>query len=138
MHDVEAASRYLSSIEELGRIEAWILKETKICKVLKAIGKLNKGKIPLDSEYQITYRASRLLHSFNVIQLEEEEMETKEKEKQKKRAREEEKMKADGLSDRLAAFKIGGAAANSSSTDLCFGPGSEEGSRELSTVAVEE
>ena len=132
MRDVRAASRYLSSIEGLGRIEAWILKETKICKVLKAIGKLDRGKIQLDSEYQITYRASRLLHSFNnVIRLEEEEMETQEKEKQKKRAREEEKKKADGLSDRSAAFKIGGAATNSSSTDLCFGPGSEEGSREF-------
>jgi len=100
VHDVEAASRYLSSIEELGRIEAWILKETKICKVLKAIGKLNKGKIPLDSEYQITHRASRLLHSFNVILLEEEVM----------KAREKEKKKVDGLSDRLAAFELGGAA----------------------------
>jgi hypothetical protein len=131
VHDVKAASSHLSSIEGLGRIEAWILKETKICKVLKAIGKLDRGKIPLDVEYQITYRASRLLHSFNVILLEEEEMEARGKEKKKK---------VDGLSDRLAAFKLGGAATNSSqsSTDLCLGPGSEEGSRELSTMAVEE
>jgi hypothetical protein len=63
-----STSRLLQHLEETGRIEASILKSTKIHKVMKAITKLAPDTIPREEEYRFVSRARDLLDLYmNVL-----------------------------------------------------------------------
>jgi len=63
-----STSRLFQDLEEVGRIEASILKSTKIHKVMKAITKLDPDTIPLEEEYRFISRARDLLDLYmNVL-----------------------------------------------------------------------
>lgn len=63
-----STSRFLQCLEEAGRIEASILKYTKIHKVMKAITKLDPDTIPREEDYRFISRARDLLDLYmNVL-----------------------------------------------------------------------
>jgi hypothetical protein len=59
--EMASTSRLLQDLEEAGRIEASILKSTKIHRVMKAITKLAPDTIPREEEYRFISRARDLL-----------------------------------------------------------------------------
>ncbi|KAK0754288.1 hypothetical protein B0T18DRAFT_34548 [Schizothecium vesticola] len=66
--NMASTSRLLQHLEEAGRIEASILKCTKVHKVMKAITKLDPDKIPCEEEYRFISRARDLLDLYlNVL-----------------------------------------------------------------------
>jgi hypothetical protein len=68
-------STFFCDLEKFGRIEASILKTTKVNKVMKAIAKLDPGRIPREEEYRFIHRARALSTLYGEILAEDVERE---------------------------------------------------------------
>jgi len=75
-----STSRLLQDLEEAGRIEASVLKYTKIHKVMKAITNLDPDAIPREGDYRFISRARDLVDLYmNVLAEDTEGKETRER-----------------------------------------------------------